>query len=299
MNADKKRVDERPIPTANDEYFLYQTLVGAYPFDEAELSEFTERIKAYVLKAGREAKENTNWTAINEAYEKGYADFIDTLLDSESPFLNSLRSFQNKVKQYGVYNSLSQMLVKIASPGVPDFYQGSEMWDLSLVDPDNRRPVDYEKRSRCLADIQSQWQSDPTALVSDITNSWEDGRIKLFLAFRGLAARKEFADVFTDGSYTPLKVTGKYADNVIAFARQKGERVVVAIAPRFLTGLTTAGELPCGNNTWQDTAITLTNAETLSGKNWLTNSKVQLAEHALIGDLCRDLPVALLVLEQQ
>lgn len=299
MNADKKRVDERPIPTPNDEYFLYQTLVGAYPFDEAELPEFTERIKAYVLKAGREAKENTNWTAIHEAYEKGYADFIDTLLDSESPFLNSLRSFQNKVKQYGVYNSLSQMLVKIASPGVPDFYQGSEMWDLSLVDPDNRRPVDYEKRSRCLADIQAQWQSNPTALVSDLTDSWEDGRIKLFLAFRGLAARKEFADVFTDGDYTPLKVTGKYADNVIAFARRKGERVVVAIAPRFLTGLTTAGELPCGNNTWQDTAITLTNAETLSGKNWLTNSKVQLAEHALIGDLCRDLPVALLVLEQQ
>ena len=297
MNANKKRVDERPIPTPNDEYFLYQTLVGAYPFDEAELSDFTERIKAYVLKAGREAKENTNWTEINEAYEKGYADFIDTLLNSENPFLDSLRSFQDKIKKYGVYNSLSQMLVKIASPGVPDFYQGSEMWDLSLVDPDNRRPVDYGKRSRLLQEIQSQWQSDPAALVTDLTNNWEDGRLKLFLAFRGLAVRKEFADVFADGDYVPLKVTGNYADNVIAFARRQGEKVLVAIAPRFFTSLTPAGELPCGKGIWKDTAITLEDAETLSGKNWLTNSTIQPTKSILVGDLCCDLPVALLVLE--
>ena len=123
---------------------MYQTLVGAYPFDESEFSEFRDRVQAYVLKAGREAKENTNWTAINEAYEKGYADFIDTLLDDtkDNVFLESLRSFQMQVKKYGVYNSLSHLLVKIASPGIPDFYQGSELWDLSLVDPDNRRPVD-------------------------------------------------------------------------------------------------------------------------------------------------------------
>ncbi|MEM9152940.1 MAG: malto-oligosyltrehalose synthase, partial [Cyanobacteria bacterium P01_F01_bin.3] len=222
MNAEKKRVDTRPIPTPNDEYFLYQTLVGAYPFDEAELPKFKERIQAYVLKAGREAKENTNWTQINEAYEEGYASFIDTLLSSEhgNDFLDSLRSFQSKVKQYGIYNSLSQLLLKIASPGIPDFYQGSELWDLSLVDPDNRRPVDYGKRAHLLDAMKSQWESDPVGLAKDVVANWEDGRIKLFLILRGLAVRKSLSDVFETGHYVPLEVTGTHAGRVIAFARK-------------------------------------------------------------------------------
>ena len=306
MNADKKQTDQpQPIPTANDEYFLYQTLVGAYPFDEAEFESFKTRVQAYVLKAGREAKVNTNWTNINEAYETGYADFIETLLDSaqENAFLESLRSFQTDVKKYGVYNSLSQLLIKIASPGVPDFYQGSELWDLSLVDPDNRRPVDYEKRSQLLADMQTQWQSDPAALVQALLNSledggWEDGRLKLFLAYRGLAARQKFAALFTKGDYMPLKVMGTHADRVIAFARQWEEKMVVAIAPRFFTGLVSSEALPVGTDVWGDTAIELPAAQQFSWTNLLTDSPVEMELPVLVGSLCKQLPIALLAGEQ-
>ena len=306
MNVDKKRTDQpQPIPTANDEYFLYQTLVGAYPFDEAEFPGFKERVQAYVLKAGREAKVNTNWTKINEAYETGYANFIEALLNSaqENAFLESLRSFQTEVKKYGVYNSLSQLLIKIASPGVPDFYQGSELWDLSLVDPDNRRPVDYEKRSQLLADMQTQWQSDPAALVQALLNSledggWEDGRLKLFLAYRGLAARQKFAALFTKGDYMPLKVMGTHADRVIAFARQWEEKMVVAIAPRFFAGLVSSEVLPVGTDVWGDTAIELPAAQQFNWTNLLTDSPVEMGLPVLVGSLCKQLPIALLAGEQ-
>ncbi len=297
MNADKKRVGKRPIPTPNDEYFLYQTLVGAYPFDEVELSEFRERIKAYVLKAGREAKENTNWTNIDEAYEEGYASFIETLLDSEqdSSFLDSLRSFQSQIKQYGVYNSISQLLLKIASPGIPDFYQGSEMWDLSLVDPDNRRPVDYDKRAQLLEKMQSQWESDPAALVKELMTSWEDGRIKLFLIFRGLAARKGLSDLFEKGQYLPLEVTGKYAERVIAFARQSAGGCAIAVIPRFLSGMVEAGLPPCGTEVWDDTAVVLPEeASDVEWKNWLTDATLSGKGQIFVGEVLDVFPVGLL-----
>lgn len=297
MNVDNKQVSERPIPTPNDEYFLYQTLVGAYPFDEAELPGFRERIQAYVQKAGREAKENTNWTAINEAYEQGYAEFIEALLADESPFLESLRRFQNSVKRYGIYNALSQLLAKITSPGVPDFYQGSELWDLSLVDPDNRRAVDYELRSQRLQSIKSKWEEDPTTLVKQLMENWEDGSIKLFLAFRGLTARKKFSDVFEKGDYTPLTVTGLHADRVIAFARHLDGQTVIAIAPRFFTGLADLDTLPVGSTIWKDTAIALPKSTQANWKNLLTDTSVKIDNQLLIADACAQLPVALLASE--
>jgi len=296
MNADKKRTDERPIPTPNDEYFLYQTLVGAYPFDEAELPEFKERIQAYVLKAGREAKENTNWTAINEAYEAGYASFIETLLNSEqdNDFLDSLRSFQAQIKQHGIYNSLSQLLVKIASPGIPDFYQGSELWDLSLVDPDNRRPVDYERRAELIKAVRSAWERDSSALVKDVMANWEDGRIKLFLIVRGLAARKELGSVFETGRYLPLEVKGTHAERVIAFARQGPDGCAIAVIPRFLSGLVKAGSQPCGMEVWGDTTLVLPSEMSGEWKNWLTDSSLLGKKQLLVGEVLEAFPVGLL-----
>jgi len=297
MNADKKRVDERPIPTPNDEYFLYQTLVGAYPFKDDELPEFKERIQAYVLKAGREAKENTNWTAINEAYEEGYASFIEVLLRSEkdNTFLDSLRSFQSRIKQYGAYNSLSQLMLKLASPGIPDFYQGSELWDLSLVDPDNRRPVDYDQRAQLIEAMQSQWESDPAALVKDVMANWEDGRIKLFSIFRGLAARKALSDVFETGRYIPLEVTGAQADRVIAFARRGEKDCAITIIPRFFSGLAKADSHPCGTEVWGDTAIVLpTEIHNTKWKSWLTDMTLSGEEQILVGDILNAFPVGLL-----
>ena len=297
MNASKKSEGKRSIPTPNDEYFLYQTLVGAYPFNEAELPEFKERIQAYVLKAGREAKENTNWTAINEAYEAGYASFIETLLSSEgdNAFFGSLRNFQAQIKQYGIYNSLSQLLVKVASPGIPDFYQGSELWDLSLVDPDNRRPVDYDKRLQLLKAMQSEWESDSAALVKDVMTNWEDGRVKLFLILRGLTARKELNEVFENGRYLPLEVKGAHADRVIAFARQGEDGCAVAIIPRFLSGLVETGSQPCGSDVWGDTTVVLpAQVSSAKWKNWLTDAMVSDSERLLVGEVLDAFPVGLL-----
>ncbi|MEL6554932.1 MAG: malto-oligosyltrehalose synthase [Cyanobacteria bacterium J06621_11] len=298
MTADKKQAGEsKPIPTANDEYFLYQTLVGAYPFDDAEFPEFKNRVQAYVVKAGREAKENTNWTNIDEGYERGYAEFIDKLLgeEGENPFLESLREFQASVQRYGIYNSLSQLLMRLASPGVPDFYQGSELWDLSLVDPDNRRPVDYDERFKLLKHIQSQWRKDPTFLIEDLINHLDYGWIKLFVVFRGLAARKEFADVFANGDYTPLQVTGAHADRVIAFSRQAEDEMVIAIAPRFFAGLVNADTLPVGRDVWDDTAVELAGVDQFDWGELLTNSTVEAKDRLWVGDVCQQLPVALLI----
>jgi (1->4)-alpha-D-glucan 1-alpha-D-glucosylmutase len=135
------------IPDANDEYFFYQTVVGAFPFEESELSDFSTRIKDYILKAIREAKVHTAWLRPDEEYEQAFLSFIDRVLDvKESKFWQEFRPFQQQIAEYGIYNSLSQVLIKNTAPGVPDLYQGAELWELSLVDPDNRRPVDYQKR---------------------------------------------------------------------------------------------------------------------------------------------------------
>ncbi|MEL6351475.1 MAG: malto-oligosyltrehalose synthase [Cyanobacteria bacterium J06627_28] len=297
MNADKKKAsDKQSIPDRNDEYFLYQTLVGAYPFDEQEMAEFCDRIKAYVIKAAREAKVNTSWTASNEAYEQGYIDFIDTLLapGHDNSFLASLRTFQNRIRKCGVYNALSQLLIKLTAPGVPDFYQGSELWDLSLVDPDNRRPVDYIRRANALSSIQEQWQQDPTSAINRLLENWDDGQLKLFFTMQGLATRREFSEVFKNGDYVPLAVTGIHANRVIAFARTLDTQTVITVAPRFLFDLTKDDELPCGLSVWGDTAIHLPNADRANWTNALTRDSVEHNEELLIGNICRVLPAALL-----
>ncbi|MEL6902040.1 MAG: malto-oligosyltrehalose synthase [Cyanobacteria bacterium J06606_4] len=298
LNADKKQsIHTHTSPTANDEYFLYQTLVGAYPFDSSDdLSDFRERIKAYAIKAGREAKVNTNWISPDESYENAYTSFIDQLLtpSENNTFLNSLHTFQQSIATYGIYTALSQQLIKIAAPGVPDFYQGSELWDLSLVDPDNRRPVDYSKRKQYIKGIATAWQASPGNLLEDLLKNSPDGRIKLFLTMRGLALRHHYQDLFATGSYVPLTVTGTHAERVIAFARTQGKQTVIAIAPRFFTGLSAADTLPCGTAIWQDTAVTLSSGSQTPWKNWLTGKEQPLPEKALIGELCEAFPVALL-----
>ena len=301
LNADKKQTlsDERVVPSANDEYFLYQTLVGAYPFDDAELPEFKERVKAYVVKAVREAKVHTAWLRPDEEYENGYVQFVETLLtpSEENVFLDKLQHFQKRIAAYGIFNSLSQHLIKLTAPGIPDLYQGTEMWDLSLVDPDNRRPVNYEQRSQALEAIQSQWQQQPTALLESLLNNRADGRIKLFLTLRGLAARNYFRNVFRSGTYHPLEVTGEHANNVIAFVRHKGEHTVITLVPRFITGLVQPDTLPLGQDVWGDTALVLPNAAQASWKNWITDESIELGESPKVKDLLKDFPVALLVSE--
>ena len=300
LNASKKQiVNEQAIPEPNDEYFLYQTLVGAYPFDPNELPEFKERIKDYVVKAVREAKVHTAWLRPDEEYENGYVQFVEALLTpgKENLFLEKLQHFQKRIADYGMYNALSQVLIKLTVPGVPDFYQGTEMWDLSLVDPDNRRPVDYKKRLRALQEIQTRFSKQPSALVKDLLKNRADGRIKLFLTLRGLAARNYFRNVFRSGTYHPVTVTGEQADRVIAFVRHKGEHTAVTVVPRFLTGLIQADTLPLGKAVWGKTAIELPGGSQASWKNWITDESITLTDQPLVGDLFSQFPVALLVSE--
>ena len=300
LNDDKKsRTGEQVSPDCNDEYFLYQTLIGAYPFDDAELPEFRTRVKEYVVKAVREAKVHTAWLRPDEDYENGFVDFVTAILTpgKDNLFLDKLQHFQKKVAEYGIYNALAQLLIKMTAPGVPDFYQGTELWDLSLVDPDNRRPVDYAKRLEMLESVQTQWQKQPAALIKDLLKKRMDGRIKLFLTTRGLAARNYFRNVFRGGLYQPLTVTGEQSEHVIAYARHKGEHTVITVVPRFLTSLVEPGTLPIGKAVWGDTAIELPGGEKATWQNWLTTGAIAPSNSLLVRDVLAEFPVALLVSE--
>jgi (1->4)-alpha-D-glucan 1-alpha-D-glucosylmutase len=243
-----------PAPDPNDEYFLYQTLVGAWPFVLDREDEFVERILQYMRKAMREAKRHTSWLNPDEQYETAVRQFIGRILDRRRPFRRVFAPFQARIADLGIYNSLAQLVVKIAAPGVPDFYQGTEVWDLALVDPDNRRPVDYAVRRGILAEIGS---ADPTSLLA----SRADGRVKTFVMARALAARAAMPSTFVEGSYVPLPTTGERRKHLFAFARRHGDTVAVVVVPRLVAGLLgDRPQPPIGADIWGDTGIKLPEA---------------------------------------
>ena len=218
----------RRAPSVTAEYMLYQTLLGAWPIGGPD-DDFVERIKAYALKAAREGKEETSWLNPNEAYEAGLQNFIMRILDrsTSAEFLDSLATLARRVALLGALNSLSQLTLKATMPGVPDFYQGTECWDLSLVDPDNRRPVDFAGRADALSALQTpDWEG--------LTQNWADGRLKLAWTAHLLKLRTELAEIFTHGDYRPLEVEGLHRDHVIAFARRRDrDAAIVAVARHF------------------------------------------------------------------
>ncbi|MFW6185810.1 MAG: malto-oligosyltrehalose synthase [Halobacteriota archaeon] len=301
INRSKKKVVEgEEVPDKNDEYFLYQTLVGAYPFDN-ELSEFTQRIKDYVIKAIREAKVHTAWIKPDSDYEEAFVSFVDDILEpgDDNQFLSAFLPFVKKVSYPGIFNSLSQTLIKITAPGVPDFYQGTELWDLNLVDPDNRRPIDFEKRKKLLQQISER--EDTLELIQELLSSYRDGRIKLFLIQRALKARKENMEVFQKGDYVPLEVKGKYQDHIIAFARAKGERWAVTVAPRFVSGLAGVNEMgekyyPL-DSIWEDTHIVIP-AGLKPLKDSITGIELDGDEKLMVRDALKYFPVALILGER-
>jgi (1->4)-alpha-D-glucan 1-alpha-D-glucosylmutase len=215
-------------PSATFEYMLYQALLGAWPSGQND-GEFLERMQAYALKAAREGKQETSWLNPNQAYEAGLRIFIERILDrsTSAEFVSSLETLARRVSLLGALNSLSQMTLKATMPGVPDFYQGTEFWDLSLVDPDNRRPVDFKERAAVLASVEiPDWQS--------LTQNWSNGHLKLAWTRSLLKLRSELADAFTYGDYQPLEVSGPHRDHIIAFARRRGrEAAIVAVAKSF------------------------------------------------------------------
>ncbi len=297
LNADKKRkLNRRVAPDKNDEYFFYQALIGAFPFAESERSEFVERVKDFVVKAIREAKVHTAWLRPDSDYEDGFVAFVEEVLkpSDTNQFLKEFLPFQQWVADYGIFNSLSQTLLKITSPGVPDFYQGTELWDLSFVDPDNRRPVDFEQRSSFLKDIK-QVQTDTLSLISELLSSKADGRIKLFLISKVLEARKQNLSVFQTGDYLPLEVVGKFKDHIVAFARSDGKTVAVTIVPRLLTSLVGQGEYPLGEKVWGDTQVKLLEGMPSTWQEAIASQSLKSDGKVLIGQALKYFPVALLM----
>lgn len=264
-------------PSATFEYMLYQVLLGAWPLAAPDAG-FIDRIQAYALKAAREGKEETSWLNPHEAYEAGVKDFIAKILDPgvSAEFLESLRTLAERIARLGALNSLSQLTLKATLPGVPDFYQGTESWDLSLVDPDNRRPVDFAARNAILAAMaQPDW--------ADLAAHWPDGRLKLAWTRRLLALRNELAGVFAEGDYQPLEVTGPHSDHVIAFARCHERDAAIIIAGRLFAPLTQGGRKWPSGGTF-DTAVNVKDyaIEGVEGRE------------LLISRVFRDLPVAVL-----
>jgi (1->4)-alpha-D-glucan 1-alpha-D-glucosylmutase len=298
INRSKKSdLSGRAVPVANDEYFFYQTLVGAFPFYESERAEFIGRIKDYTLKSVREAKVHTAWLRPDTEYEEGFLAFVEKVLEpsDSNEFLKEFLPFQKWVAGYGIFNSLSQTLLKLASPGVPDFYQGTELWDLSMVDPDNRRPVNFDRRIWFLQELKEKAKTDILKLLKALLSDKEDGRIKLFLTFQALQARKENLEVFQKGDYQPLKAVGKFKEHIVAFARSCGDTTAIAVAPRFFTALVKPEEYPLGEQVWADTHIEIPQGAPSAWQNAITEQTISGSDKIAIAEILQHFPVALLV----
>jgi (1->4)-alpha-D-glucan 1-alpha-D-glucosylmutase len=230
-------------------------------------------------------------------YEAAYVSFAERILarSQANAFLKDIIPFCRRISHYGMLNTLSQTLIKITSPGVPDFYQGTELWDLSLVDPDNRRPVDFEKRRAMLADIREEEDSNIDRLIQDLLSRREDGRIKLFLLYRALKARNTSRDIFRKGDYLPLESSGRFGRHVIAFARKYGQQWALVIAPRFLSHLVQEGDFPLGRHVWQDTEVIMPKGAPAAWRNVITSEDLSAGKAASVGDILLSFPVALLM----
>jgi len=259
----KQEVDGRAVPDRNDEYLLYQTLVGAWPADEADesMESFARRISEYMEKATKEAKRRTSWINPNAAYDRGVFHFVSELLASGSPFPSAFVPFQRLVALYGAVNSLAQAVLKVAVPGIPDFYQGTELWSLSLVDPDNRRPVDFARRQTLLDSLAARIADRPDGLEqlgAELLETWPDGRIKLYVTQRALTLRRERESLFRSGSYAPLSASGERAEHLVGLARRDGGQAVIVAVPRLSARLTDfTGRFPLGDSVWGDTWLSL------------------------------------------
>ncbi|HYW92292.1 MAG TPA: malto-oligosyltrehalose synthase [Gammaproteobacteria bacterium] len=298
-----------PGPAREDEYLFYQTLVGTWPLHELDAdgwSSYRERLRGYLLKAAREAKRHTSWIRLDEEYERALCALVDGLLDPSAgaAFVEDFAAFHRPVALLGALNSLSQCLLKLTCPGVPDLYQGTELWDFSLVDPDNRRPVDFDRRRRCLKSLHDMDRLAPRArgaAVAGLLRRWPDGRIKMHLLREGLRLRRRFPALFRDGDYLPLEPSGCWGSRIVAHARGlPGGPACIAVAPRLLTGPAEGGQrMPLGT-VWGDTVLAL--PEWLAGRSYreaLTGIRLERPGAGVsLSHVLQHLPLALLVAEE-
>ena len=291
----KTRVDDAPAPDADDEYYLYQTVVGALPYgkvDAAALEAFVPRVQAAIQKALREGKRNSSWTAVNEPYEQATEKFVAGMLDPTGPLYPLLSAFVARIQPAATLASLSQLTVKVAAPGVPDFFQGTELWTLDMVDPDNRRAVDFGGRGKLLQDRPGPGVA--AALADCLRAGDSDGRSKLWLTAALLHCRRREGDLFTRGAYLALAAEGPRRENVVAFARRWQGRAAIAVAGRYFTQLP---EVLAGADVWKDTKLTLpTELPVTTWTDVLGGRTITAGDNGLsLSEILADVPFALLV----
>ncbi len=306
--AHKTIVSGLEAPSPNDEYLLYQTLLGTWPLTtmaDDERRQYESRIEQYMEKAQREAKVHTSWVSPDSAYEEATSRFIRGVLkpSPDNRFLDDFIAFQIRISQAGMLNSLSQVVLKTASPGVPDFYQGTELWNFCLVDPDNRRPVDYSTRKTILERLLQTPSEGLPDLVDRLIRDPSDGAIKLHVTSRSLRLRRDHPELFARGEYVPLRAVGERHRHVVAFARVRNHRAVIALAGRFFSSLTADRQWPPTGAAWGDTSILLRQSfGTASYRDVFTGRAIRsVAEggrlRIRLADAFVHLPVALLELE--
>jgi (1->4)-alpha-D-glucan 1-alpha-D-glucosylmutase len=302
----ERELDGDPVPDLNEQYLLYQTLVGTWPHDaipESGREEYTRRIVQYMEKALREAKIHTSWMNPAIPYETAVFDFVQDILCNNAPeFHGDLTEFVRQIADCGYVNSLAQVLLKMTLPGVPDFYQGSELWDFNLVDPDNRRPVDFDDRKKRLERLLIGADQNVERTALDLNKHWPDPDVKMWITSRALRLRATWPDVFSYGEYIPLTSIGPAEAHVVSFARQFNEQLVITVTPRhvrrLIRGRSAAdGRLPRPD--WRGTQLVMPDSSpvkwqcTLSGRSFVTHSS---GDNLVLSmdQLLEVLPVALL-----
>jgi (1->4)-alpha-D-glucan 1-alpha-D-glucosylmutase len=299
-------LEDGPAPDPNEEYLFYQTLLGAWPlepYSDDEYARFAERVQAFMQKALNEAKVHSSWINPDPAYCDAIQRFVARVLDPHlsAAFHDDLRPLLRKVAHYGLFNSLSQTLVKLAAPGVPDTYQGTELWDFSLTDPDNRRPVDYALRRRMLAALRERTAggAGTPQLTRELIANKADGRVKMYVTWRALTCRRDHPGLFSTGEYIPLTADGARSEFIFGFARQHASSCAVVVVPRLLTRLTPdmTRTAPAAA-VWGETALSVPELPARALVNVFTGERLRLSDRLPLARVFAQFPVALLLGEK-
>jgi (1->4)-alpha-D-glucan 1-alpha-D-glucosylmutase len=304
MNKFKKRKMSLAVISRNDEYLFYQVLVGTWPLtplNDSEMINYQERIRNYMLKAVREAKQYTSWLNPNENYEQAVSQFVCRCLNiSTSPgFLKDFTEFESRIRKPGLYNALAQSLLHLTSPGVPDIYQGHELWQFSLVDPDNRRPVDFSKNRELLSEMDATLAKpdlDRPLFITSLLSNMEDGRIKLFVLMQTLRFRHQHAALFRNGVYLKINIHGSGSDQLLAFARKDQHNFAIIVVPRLMAHILSDESL---HNIWADTWLEIPQEapryyQELFSQNRVTAAPAEDYLQLYVQDIFELFPVALL-----
>jgi len=284
------------VPDPSFELHLYQSMVGVWPLDPSDRADLVQRVQEYAIKAARESKVHTSWIAQDGPYERAVRGWVRAVLGSPR-FRGDLESLVERIAAAGAVNSLGAIALRATAPGVPDVYQGTELWSFSLVDPDNRRPVDFGERIGALDAIdQLERELGRRDLSKAIAASWRDGRVKMHVLRTLLQLRRDREELFSAGAYVPLEVTGRHRANVVAFARRKGRRWSVTVVPRLAAGFARGDRFPTGARAWPATLVRLPSGAPQRWTNVLTSEPVEADGSAVrVAHTFATLPLAVLV----